>query len=792
MFKNYFKIAIRNLVRHKAYGFINVAGLALGLAVCLIIILMIQDQKSYDKFHENADRIVRIVVDRVRPQEGVMPLGATPAYLAPLLKERVPEIEQTVRFRQIRNNVIHEGKSLNARGLHAEPSFFEVFSYSLARGNPATALTDPNGLVLSEAFAARLFGETDPVGQVLTLEQDGDYKVTGVVETTGLKSHLQFDMLASFATLEARDWGRDQLADEASFSRFASYLLLREGATTRTLEATLATLSKRYNNPQYIFKTQPLTEIALGPLMGNEIAGITMPGVLAWLLGGLGLIVLLAAGINYVGLSVAQALGRAKEVGVRKTVGAQRRQVIAQFLIESVLMTLGALVLAYALLAWLVPAFNSLTVMQLGQYEIRPEAIYDPAILGLFVLFSLGVGLLAGLYPAVYLSRFHPARVLKGLAKIQGFGGLTLRKGLIVVQLTFSLVFLITTVLIYRQFTHMTSADFGFRTADLVNVDLQGMDHAVLRAELQRHAGILAIGATSEPPASGSRASLGVVIEQDTLGAHFYSVDAPFVENLELTLLAGRNFAPDRPGEGILVNELALKRFGLGTPEEALGKTLTLTRAEAPRPILGVVQDFHYTIVFRPIEPLVLVHDPSRFRWLTLAVHPDREDEALAHLKAVWARLDPVHPLEYTFYEDQVHHNPLTGAFYDLVQIVGLVAFLALVIACLGLLSAAAYRVQIRTKEIGIRKVVGASGSGIMWLLSKEFIVLFAIAVVLATPLAWLVNTAWLNHIVIRTDFGPGIFALSIGVVLLLALLAVSSQALRGALTNPAQSLRYE
>jgi putative ABC transport system permease protein len=606
-----------------------------------------------------------------------------------------------------------------------------------------------------------------------------------------VKTHLRFDVLASWATLETLDWGREQLADEANFWTFATYVLLREDAGAAAVADALAVLSRRYTDPRYEMSVQPLDAIALGEPRSNEIATYSIPAAVVWFLGSLALVIMLAAGFNYVGMATARAMGRGREVGVRKTVGARRGQIVGQFLVESVLVSGAALALAYGLLAWLVPAFNGLHGMQKFEVALALEDAFSPSLIGSFALLSVGVGLLAGLYPALFLSRFHPSRVLRGVAGEGGARALVLRKGLIVVQLTLSIVFLVTVGLLYRQFHFMTESDYGFRIEGVVSVPLIGNDYDVLRGEWLRHPGVLSVGATYEPPATGAVMGMDVVAARgDTVQAVAYSVDAPYFETIGLTFVAGG--PPSGERDGVVLNETALGVLGLGAPAEAIGSLLDLSQFEEPQPVVGVVRDYRYTYAMQPVGPLVLYRDPTLFRWAAVRLHPDARDAALAHMEAVWARLDPVHAFEPRPLDEHVRDNDLTRVFRDGLRIIGLLSVVALTIAGLGLLSTAASRAQSRTKEVGIRKALGASVAGLVVLLAREFLVLLAVSVALAVPLAWRLNVAWLDRFAYRTSFGAEVFVLGVGGVLLLALLAVGSQVVRTASADPVKALRYE
>ena len=792
MLKNYLRIALRNLRRHRSYALINVFGLALSMSVCMLIILLIQDQLSYDRFHKHAGRIYRVIADRPERTS----VAATPPFLGPAIAHDVSGIEATVRLGKLQANVIHEGKGINLKGIYAEPSFFDVFSFGLAAGDPQDALSGPNKIVLSNEAAARIFGEVNPMSQVIVLEDVGDFTVTGVVDTESTKSHLRFDMLASFATLETFNEGRARLEGEEDFWFFATYVLLDDDASADALEHYLARVSHRFeqwNGPRYSLRLQPLTSITLGPRLASEISTYSLPLFVILLLGGIGIVVMLAAGFNYIGLTVARSLQRAKEVGIRKTVGAHRRQIIFQILAESVVLALAALALAYVLLTELAPAFSSLSVLQTFAVDLEASAINEPHMLGVFIVFGFVVGLLAGLYPAFYLSKLSPVLVLKGAGLGRGHTRMRLRKVLVATQLIFSAVFIITGVLVYRQFDYMLHFDYGFQTEELINVDLQGTSYPKLRDELLRHPEVLDIAATSIPPASGARMKIETIGRSDTLRFLFYSADAHFLETMGLRLLAGNNISDARVREGIIVNEAATRQLSFASPQAAIGQDLYVGWHREYESIVGVVEDYQSNILLHPVEPLVLLNDPEAYRRALVRVHPGQMRQAVEQLERIWKQINPVHPIAYTFYDSQLRaENEGVQIFQDLMKIVGLASVIALAIACLGLLAMVAYQVEQRTKEVGIRKVLGASLSGLVWLLSREFVLLLPVVLTLALPLAWFGNTLWLSEFANRIPVEPFIVLISIVPLLIFGGLAIGTQAIRIALSDPVESLRYE
>lgn len=800
MLTSYLKVTIRNLLKHKGFSLISILGLAASMSVCLLIIVFLRMQMSYDGFHAKAGRIYHIYSDYKAPINSSSHLYATaPASLGETLKSELTGIENYVTLRRYGGNVLRDDQEFQIRGFYASPSFLDVLDFRLVIGNPESALRKPRSMVITQRTAERLFGSENPLGATLSVEEQGEFLVTGVVANTHAPTIFDFEVLTSFATLQSDPTLQRQLQKwDDSVRSFYSFVLLEDGASISDIQALFPTIIAQHfpgdeESHLVSLETQKLTSVAMGPIMDNQIRFV-LPMVVLYVLAGLAGVILFAACFNYVSLSVARALQRAKEVGVRKVVGAMRKQILSQFLIEAVIISLLALLLGGAFLILLIDGFNNLTPVQLTQSQVHPD-FNDVGLYLIFFAFSILVGLLSGLYPALYLSSFLPTVVLKGIAKIKG-KGFTLRKSLIVTQFALSLLFIISTLLIYQQSEHTTHADYGFNEKDVINVQLADVEYGAFRTELLRNSSIANVSAVSILTGSGGRRDTWMKSEQLNNHEKAYSVavDEHFLENMHIPLVAGRNFKIHDGGEiesTVLLNETAVERLQLGTTADALGQIITIEDSKSVQ-VIGVVQDFAFFSVLASIDPLLLRKIPQQLAVANVRFQTGTFDAAMAHIESTWQTFRPNHAIEYGLYEHQLADALELKLMRDFLHIIGLAAGFAIIIASLGLLGMTAYMTQTRLKEIGVRKVLGATSVSIVGFLSKSFIRLIVIAIALAAPLAWIINDLWLQNIGNRIDIAPPVFIAGILMLLIIALLAIGSQTVRAARTNPTVILKYE
>lgn len=802
MITNYLKVTWRNIKKHKSFSLINILGLAASMSVCLLIMLFIIDQRSYDRFHEHADRIYRVDSNFKSPSNNDPFLYATsPADLAGRLEQDYPAVEEAVHIRSGYSGEIRiEEKTFNLQGLYTGGDFFRVFDFELLQGNPQTALSEPGSIILTPESARRLFGEDEAMGKTITGLGDRDYRVTGIIDSN-VKTHLHFEALVSYATIGSEEVRTEQLSNwQTNIYDSYTYILLREQASIEELTAQLPDIiSRHYQDPDgesviHSFEAQALTEINLGPDISNEI-GMVLPGIIAWFLIGFGAIIILIACFNYISLTVARALNRGKEVGVRKVLGAFRSNIIKQFLTESVIIAFFALLFSVVILKWLLPQFNSLFIINFTENQIDPSLITYYWIYILFLMFSIFIGILAGLYPAIYLSSFQPSKVLKGVTTIKGFSALTLRKLIVVTQFTFSLVFIITAIILFKQFNFMANVDHGFNSEYIINVALQDVPYERFENKYSNHSDVISIAASSKVPAMSSIS--GAWMKTDSLAerirGHYFGVNEDYIRTMGLNLLAGRNFNPEigsDSSDAVIIGKSAAIKLGLVSPTQAISQPVEID--EETYTVIGVIDDFISADPMRSGDPIFLRYDPENFYYAIVKVRAGQTTSFAGYLDNTWLDLESVYSLKYQIFDEQLKENPILVIFGDFIKVLGLIAVFSVLISCLGLLGMAMYSAENRVKEIGIRKVLGASVRNIVMLLSREYLILVGIAVLVGTPLAWFINNLWMQQVSNKITIGPVIFIAGIAGTVLVAMLTIGSQTLRAGRANSIQNLKSE
>ena len=796
MIKNYLVTAFRNVLRYKGFSLINIFGLSLSMSVCMLIIVVILDQYSYDDIHTKKERIYRVQqVDSLATIS--LNMASNPFALGTELRDNYAIAEKVVILNNsFRGEGLYNDTRLELNGIYTNPEFFDVFDFHLQDGSVEGILEEPYTMVLSRETADKFFGDEDPIGKFIEIDTLGSYEVKGVVAKTREKSHIQFEALLSLSTLEILDQQRDE-------PRFVNnwetgwgswiYLLLSENSDLGSIQKILDQISiekyKDNDDTNYSFYLQPFDKIVPGPLLGNEL-GVFMPKVFILFLGGLALVIIISAAFNYTSLSVARSMLRAREVGVRKTFGAFRSQIIIQFLLEAVVIAVLSLILAIVLLQFLLPAFSGMQMMSL--LEIRPEQ--NTKIYLWFLIFALTTGLLSGALPAVFISAFRPIYVLKGITNIKFFSRITLRKILLVTQFVFSMVFIISILLIFKQMNFMINAELGFDSEVVYDINLQGKDFNKVKDEYSQLPEVTDITASSHIPAEGNvwGVDIRLKMDDDKYEAHYFSVDERFIETMGLELIAGRNFPENMSSENekfVIASEMTVEQFQLGSAQEALGSTLILEDSTMVE-VIGIIKDFQYLALFLNMKPMLLRYVPRVYQHAFLRLDSPDIKATVGKLERTWNKIDPDHDLDGDFLDDRVKYY--YTFFEDIMYTVGFATLLAIIIAGFGLLGMATYSTRTRTKEIGIRKVFGAEVNHIILLVSRSYLWLMLIAAVIGGIIAYLVNNLWLQYLAKSVDFGIGTILAGVFIVVFVGLVTISSQTLRAAQTKPARTLKND
>jgi len=812
MFKNYFKTAWRNIIKSKTFSFINIIGLAVSMSLCFLIILIIADQKSYDQYRANKGRIYRIETVG-KNGNGMRGTASSALPLADVLRRDYTGIEASAALvRNIGGDILYNDKIASGAGYFADGNLFKVMDFKLKQGDAQTALQNPFSIVISQELASQLFPYDNPVGKTIKFNDTGinpidpetgnkettygQFLITGVLAPNPGKTSLPFKLLASLSTLNSltkdsilnyppNDWNN-------VWSNY-TYVLMQKGKTKADLQNILDKISnKQYPkgpSNQFAFKARAITDIN-GELLGNP-TNISAPEVVLLILGVLCLIVMLSACLNYTNLSVARILTRAKEVGVRKVAGATRKQIFAQFITEAVVVSLVSLAFSLAILLLMQQLFSGLW---LNQY-LHITFNYTPKLYFIFIGFSILVGCIAGLLPSIYISLFNPVDIFKNLSSIKLFKRLTLRKVLLVIQFCVSLIFIISTSLIYLQGKHILNFDYGFNKDNVVNIKLYKTENYNRFAQaVSSNKNVIAVSSCAFLPAT-SHQNMDIVHksgnDKDSLWASYIDIDAGCLNVWGLHLVAGKNL-PVVPAEKedhyVLINEKMVHDFKYASARQAVGQHIVLDSNDEE--IVGVVKDFQFLDVSQPLGPLVLRNRKNQFGYVTVRISSNNIPATVAFLQGTWKKVNPDTKFEYEFLDQQL----LTTHFIlsDVASIISLLSFLAVLISCMGLLGMATYTAETRQKEIGIRKVLGSSVLQVIVLLSKSYMVLLAIAVLIAVPIAYIANTMWLQAFASRVSISPLILLTNISMLIIISLVIVLSQAWRVSVSNPVKSLRTE
>jgi putative ABC transport system permease protein len=793
MLKNYFKIAFRNLWRHRVFSFINILGLTVGMTACFLIFLYVHFELSYDSFHSKANRIYRVVCDIKTPTE-VIKAGGPSWAVGPHITQDFPQVEAAVRTTDD-ELLVRKGnvKFQELNSLWADSAFFGMFDFKLLKGNPKTVLQEPLSIVFSESAAKKYFGNADPVGQTVLLTGEGfTAKITGIMKDIPENSTIKADMLVSMSTLTRKL--NPGLDDQWGNYGNSTFVLLKPGTRPADLQAQLPAFLERRNGTEMkkinMYPTlflEPLKDVYLRSTRnGNNTGNINNVYIFSWV----AVFILLIACFNFVNLTTARSAERAKEVGIRKVVGAVKGQLTGQFIGESVLLCAISFILTLVSTALLLPSFNHLAgkTISTGIFENLNFVL-------ILFLAAIGIGSLAGVYPALVLSSFKPVTVLKGRFST-GTKGQLLRKALVIAQFTISIALIIATIIVYNQMNYMRRQDLGFNKDQMMVINTNG-DPAkdAFRNAVAGLPNIKGVAMASSVPGGGNPAAYSEI--ENVKGVlqianlDLYFVDFDYIPQFKIKIIAGRAFSPDfqtDTTQSMILNEAAVKMFGYTSPAQAVGHRFKQWGREGR--IIGVMKDFHFRSLQLPIKPLSMRIEPNGCSLVAIKLSTQNLPKTIAAIENKWNALIPARPFSYyfldEFFDKQYRTEERFGKLFLNFSV------LAIIISCLGLLGLASYSTMQRTREIGIRKVLGASVPNIVNLLSREFLKLVAIAILIASPVAWFAMHGWLQDFAYRIEIGWWIFLIAGLIAVLIALATVSFQAIKAAIANPVKSLRVE
>ncbi|PWT73210.1 MAG: macrolide ABC transporter permease [Bacteroidetes bacterium] len=817
MIKSYFKVAWRNMMKNKTFSFINIFGLSVGLACCMMIGLYIVNELSYDKHQENAKELYQLGTTFILQGEEKS-LPNTPAGMGETMKHVFPEIKESTRLARL----FSEDKTLfqynergnmksfyQTKGLLADSTFFRMFTYQFLEGNPNTALSKPNSVVLSEEIARQVFGNEDALNRVIHISSstngDNDFLVTGVFRPSENPSHIDARFFMSMMGGAVEGYIKQQQNDLATNNMYYTYLQLKKGTDPQRLEAKFPAFIDKYagkslkdmgfGKKQFLV---PVPAIHLYTKLSENVTPVSSPTYL-FILGSIAVFILLIACINFMNLSTARSSKRSAEVGIRKVLGAEKKSLISQFIGESIFMSLIAFLFAIALVKMLLPAFNAVASKQLELSFLKNV----PAILAFLVL-SIITGLIAGSYPAFFLSAFRPIQVLKGRFS-NSLGALSLRKGLVIFQFIISVTLIIASVIITSQMSYMRAADLGFDKDRQIVIPFHSQTarniYTTFRDHLNNNPAIESIGASLYYPGIYNPSDNLFYRQgqsmQDGKRTRMNYVDPYFLQTLNIKPVAGRLFSPQFPADTdfrMILNESAIKEIGFPSAQASIGQKVFFDfhGKNYGFEIVGVVKDFHYEDLHLPITPYGFHLTAQNDQFNFAIVHAKTGDigQVLSTIKDEWQKLNPGEPFEYSFLDQDFQKN--YEAENRLSAIVKYFTGIAILISCLGLFGLAAFSAEQRIKEIGVRKVLGASVPSIVALLSADFLKLVGVAILVASPIAWWVMHKWLQEFAYRIQIGWIVFAITAAIALVIALVTISFQAIRAATSNPVKSLRTE
>lgn len=799
MFKNYFKIAFRNLNRNRIYSIINIAGLSIGLACAMLILLYVKDEVSFDKFHKNENNIYRIVT-KSKHEGKVYQDGNTGFLQGPRFTQNVPGIQSFVRIQDGAEDIKTGADIQSQPVLYVDSSFFSVFTFPLLDGNAKTCLTEPHSIVLSEAAAKRQFGTANVVGKLVMMREDSafvPYKITAVAKKVPQNSSIQFDVLLPF-----HESSEDAQNNDNWYSYFLNtFVVLNRNANLATVEnqmqkfyasdasATFKKLIEKYGGgPDAQMGTyflQPFSDMHLNTELPpqNGLSNASNP-MYSYILSGIALFILLIACINFVNLTIARSVKRAKEIGIRKVVGSNRKQLVFQFLGESFLLCLLAFGLALLIVQLILPVFNDL-----ANKALSLSYLFDAKLIAVYVLLFLTTGFVAGFYPALVLSKYNPVETLYSRFNLAGKN--YLQKSLVILQFALASFLIIATFTIYAQFNFLTNADLGYDDSNIVHIKKYPLTHteaAAFKTDLLKNPNIVDVA-----PNDVGHSFTGAKLANDSsISFNYGTIDESYFPALKIPILKGRNFSKEYASDSnnnVLVNEAFVKKAGW---KNAIGEMVNFFyNNNEIYHVIGVVKDYHFAPLNKEIGPqLFTMKNANPYDMMYVRIKPNSATQSLKYIQSEFKKFFPLNPYSYTFKDDENRKNYEPEAKWKQILLFG--AILTIFISCIGLFGLSVLSAEKRTKEIGVRKVLGASVQTIVTLLSKDFLKLVAIALVIAIPVAWFVANKWLQNYPYRISLHWWLFAMAALLVTIISVLTVSFQAVRAGLSNPVKSLRTE
>jgi predicted permease len=801
MIKNYFKTAFRNLKRNKSYAFINILGLAVGIAACLLIFLVIRFEKSFDNFHLKKDHIYRVGTE-FHSQDGVGYSGGVSFPVGPALKIDFPQLKEVARIFKMGDGQIsleenNQLKKFNEPNIFfTEPEFFKLFDFAWITGNPKTVLDDPNSAALTQDIAVKYFGDWhSAIGKIIKINNKQVYKVGGILKNIPANTDFPLDVVLPFVSLKNYGIGRNMEDWISTFGQASCFVVLPGGYSQRKFNADLAVFAKKHKPAEYAedrYVAQPLMEIHYDDRFGNY-RNHTFSKSLITALTLIGIFLLVIACVNFINLATAQAVNRSKEVGVRKVLGSNRGNLALQFLSETFLITIVALMVAVAIAYTGLPFLNELLAVKMA------INFFDSSLILFLLITILLVTVLSGLYPAIILSGFNPITALKSKITNRMVGGISLRRALVILQFAIAHVLIIGTLIVVSQMNFFRNATLGFDKAAILNVQLPGDSISrtkfdFLKNRLSQNTDITSVSFSGAVPADRGNWDSDFKFDHATkntdFSAHLKWADVDYFKTYNLQFVAGRPYYPGDTVREIVVNETLLRKLGVADPKQALGKEINFWDGQMIATIVGVIRDFNSNSLKEPMSAVILGTWKNTYNTINIKIRQGKEKSTLAFTEKIWNEVYPDYVYQYRFLDASI------AEFYkqenQLSHLYKIFAFIAILISCLGLYGLVSFMAAQKTKEVGIRKVLGATAGHIVYLLSKEFSLLIIIAFVIAGPIAYYIMHKWLQNYTYRIQLGATVFVLAIVGSMIIAWITVGHRAIKAAIANPVKSLRTE